>query len=113
VAILLDTVHCLERIHGESCRPALAVTAANNISTRLSSVLSALVPQQLSLAASASTSLRSWQGLTSPEEAVVSTWTVSTSNTYIDALVEYAMVRGLDGSLRIVWTHPSAGKARA
>jgi tRNA A37 threonylcarbamoyladenosine synthetase subunit TsaC/SUA5/YrdC len=105
VSILVGTVHFLERIHGDACRPLILVTTTNTLSAKLQSFWSALVPGQLTLILSSSKSARSWQAmLGSEQEAVgVSTWAVTRSHTK-EVVADYAMVRGLDNCLRIVWT---------
>lgn len=110
VALLIDTMNCLERTHGsESCQPRLLVTSDTPSSPRLTNVWKSLLPNHLALSPHTG-SVRSWQGLLRPEEAVVSTWGVARESTAnknssnTGNAIEYAMVRGLDSSLRIVWT---------
>jgi hypothetical protein len=107
VAILVDTVHSLERIHGDACRPLILVTTANTLSAKLQSFWSALVPEQMTLIPSSTKSVRSWQAVLGSEReqeaVVVSTWAVVRSHTK-EVVADYAMVRGLDNCLRIVWT---------
>lgn len=103
MAILVDTVHSLERIHEDACRPSILVTTANTLPAKLQSFWSTLLPEQFSISPSIK-SVRSWQTLLGKEqEAVVaSTWSVTASHTK-EVVVDYAMVRGLDNCLRIVW----------
>jgi hypothetical protein len=107
VAILVDTVHSLERIHGDACRPLILVTTANTLSAKLQSFWSTLVPEQMTLIPSSTKSVRSWQAVLGSEReqeaVVVSTWAVVRSHTK-EVVADYAMVRGLDNCLRIVWT---------
>ena len=107
VAILVDTVHSLERIHGDACRPVILVTTANTLSAKLQSFWSSLVPEQMTLIPSSTKSVRSWQAVLGSEReqeaVVVSTWAVVRSHTN-EVFADYAMVRGLDNCLRIVWT---------
>jgi hypothetical protein len=107
VAILVDTVHSLERIHGDACRPLILVTTANTLSAKLQSFWSALLPEQMTLIPSSTKSVRSWQAVLGSEReqeaVVVSTWAVVRSHTKV-VVADYAMVRGLDNCLRIVWT---------
>jgi hypothetical protein len=107
VAILVDTIHSLERIHGDACRPLILVTTTNNLSAKLQSFWSALLPEQMTLIPSSTKSVRSWQAVLGSggeqEAVVVSTWAVTRSHTK-EAIADYAMVRGLDNCLRIIWT---------
>jgi hypothetical protein len=112
VSILVDTVHSLERIHGDACRPLILVTTTNTLSAKLQSFWSALVPEQLTLIPSSTKSVRSWQAVLGPgeqEAVVVSTWAVTRSHTK-EVVADYAMVRGLDNCLRIVWTETDTAR---
>jgi hypothetical protein len=115
VAILVDTVHSLERIHGDACRPLILVTTANTLSAKLQSFWNALLPEQMTLIPSSTKSVRSWQAVLggserAQEAVVVSTWAVVSSHTK-EVVADYAMVRGLDNCLRIVWTETNTRRA--
>jgi hypothetical protein len=63
------------------------------------------VPEQLTLIPSSTKSVRSCQAVLGSEQeaVVVSTWAVTRSHTK-EVVADYAMMRGLDNCLRIVWT---------
>jgi hypothetical protein len=124
--MLVDTANWLERTHSSSVGgPTVLVTAeTTNLSPKLCSFWSSLVPTQLTLAPSTTRSVRSWQSTTN-DEAVVSAWSVAASSSCYktttpskeysaaaattSSAVEYAIVRSLDSDMRIVWTETAAG----